>query len=79
MNIEIRKAATGQGDDYTTGCLLDYAYFDKNYKLIAADVIKWKLLDADPRAIQQILFTGTVNIKSRTYYILEQSRKKTAV
>ena len=21
---EIRKTATGQGDDYTTGCLLDY-------------------------------------------------------
>ena len=38
MDIEIRKAATGQGDDYTTGCLLDYGYFDKNYKLTAADV-----------------------------------------
>ena len=23
----IRKIATGQGDDYTTGCLLDYSYF----------------------------------------------------
>ena len=23
----IRKIATGQGDDYTTGCLLDYPYF----------------------------------------------------
>ena len=38
MDIEIRKAATGQGDDYTAGCLLDYGYFDKNYKLTAADV-----------------------------------------
>ena len=26
----IRNIATGQGDDYTTGCLLDYNYF-KNY------------------------------------------------
>ena len=24
---EIRSIATGQGDDYTTGCLLDYQYF----------------------------------------------------
>ena len=31
----IRKIATGQGDDYTTGCLLDYPYFKKYYKLIA--------------------------------------------
>ena len=56
---EIRKVSTGQGDDYyTTGCLLDFAYFEKNYRLIAADLSKQKALDADPRAIQQIIFTG---------------------
>ena len=31
----IRKIAAGQGDDYTTRCLLDYPYFKKYYKLIA--------------------------------------------
>ena len=45
------KAATGQGSGYATGSLLDYAYFDKNYNLIAADLSKQKELDADPRAI----------------------------
>ena len=35
---EVRKKSTGQGDDYTTGCLLDFVYFKKNYKLIAADL-----------------------------------------
>ena len=49
---EIRKISTGQGDDYTTGCLLDFAYFEKNYRLIAADLSKQKALDADSRAIQ---------------------------
>ena len=34
---EVRKVSTGQGDDYTTGSLLDYAYFKYNYKLIAVD------------------------------------------
>ena len=34
---EVRKVSTGQGDDYTTGSLLDYAYFKYNYKLIAID------------------------------------------
>ena len=57
---EIRKISTGQGDDYTTGCLLDFAYFEKNYRLIAADLSKQKALDADSRAIQQIIFTGII-------------------
>ena len=37
---EVRKLSTGQGDDYTTGCLLDFAYFEKNYRLIASDLSK---------------------------------------
>ena len=48
----IRRLATGQGDDYTTGCLLDYSYSKENYKLIAIDLSKQQALDADPRAIQ---------------------------
>ena len=49
---EIRKTATGQGDDYTTGCLLDYQYFKDHYNLIAIDLSKQKEFDADSRAIQ---------------------------
>ena len=36
----IRKIATGQGDDDTTGCLLDYTYFKEYYKMIAIDLSK---------------------------------------
>ena len=43
----IRKIAYGQGDDYTTGCLLDYPYFKENYKTIAIDLSKQQALDAD--------------------------------
>ena len=49
---EIRNISTGQGDDYTTGCLLDYSYFRRNYRLTATDLSKQKALDADSRAIQ---------------------------
>ena len=49
---KIRKISTGQGDDCTTGCLLDLAYSEKNYRLIAADLSKQKALNADSRAIQ---------------------------
>ena len=45
----IRKIAIGQGDDYTTGCLLDYPYFKDSYKKIAVDLSKQVVLDADPR------------------------------
>ena len=72
---EVRKVSTGQGDDYTTGCLLDFAYFEKNYRLIAADLSKQKALDADPRVIQQIIFTGQASGNVAVYYILEQSKE----
>ena len=49
---EIRKIATGKGDNYATGCLSDYDYFKKNYQLIAIDLSKQRKLDADPRAVQ---------------------------
>ena len=72
---EVRKVSTGKEDDYTTGCLLDFAYYEKNYKLIAADLSKQKAWDADSRAIQSIIFTGTVSAAVIIYYILEQSKE----
>ena len=72
---EIRKISTGQDDDYTTGCLLDFAYFKKNYRVIAADLGKQKALDAYPRVIQQIIFTGKASEDIVVYYILEQSKE----
>ena len=77
---EISKVLTGQGDDYTTGCLLDFSYFEKNYRLIAADSSKQKALDADSRAIQQIIFTGKIkatvaNTRVIIFYVLEKSKE----
>ena len=73
----IRKIATGRGDDYTTGCLLDYPYFKNSYKVIAIDLNK-QALDADPRAIQQINFTANLDRagNTRIYFILEESKEK---
>ena len=51
---ELKKVMTGKGEDYTTGSLFGFNYFDKHYKLVAVDLSKQKELDADPRAIQQI-------------------------
>ena len=48
----IRKITTGQRDDYTTGCLLDYNYFNKHYKKIAIDLSKQQALDVNPKAMK---------------------------
>ena len=61
---EIRKAATGQEDDYTAGCLLDYQYLKDHCNLIAVDLSKQNELDADSRAIQQIEFYGMLKTNS---------------
>ena len=48
---EIRKLTTGLGEDYITGCLLEYEYIKNHYRLIAVDLRSQKELDADPKTI----------------------------
>ena len=71
------RIVTGQGDDYTTGCLLDYSYFKENYKMIAIDLSKQQALDADPRAIQQMNFTANLDRAGNTtmFFIIEQAKE----
>ena len=68
----IRKTAIGQGDDYTTGCLLDYTYFKKYYKMIAVELSKQQALDVDPKAIQENLDRAE---NTRIYFILEEAKE----
>ena len=72
----IRKIATAQGDDYTTGCLLDYPYFKDSYEITAVDLSKQQALDADPRTNQQINFTANLGRagNTRIYFILEEAK-----
>ena len=72
---EIRKIATGKGDDSTTGCLLDYQYFKDHYQLIALDLSKQKELDADTRAIQQIEFYEKLGTNSQVCEVLKKSKE----
>ena len=69
----IQKLSTGQGDSYTTGCLLDYHYFNKYYKMIAIDLSKQQGLDADPKAIQKICFTGNLQQQAAILFIIEET------
>ena len=73
----IRKVATGQGDAYTTGCLLGYIYFKNYYKMIAVDLSKQQALDTDPKTIQQINFTSNLERDENTRFdfILEEAKE----
>ena len=77
----IRKIATGKGDDYTTGCLSDYSYFKNYYKIIAIDLNKQQELDADSRAIQQINFTANLDRDGNTtmFFIIEEAKETVLV
>ena len=72
---ELKKVMIEKGEDYTTGSLLDYNYFDKHYKLVAVDLSKQKELDADTRAIQQIEFKHMLETNSTIYWVLEKSKE----
>ena len=72
--------ATGKGDDYTTGCLLDYSYVKDHYKVIAIDLSKQQALDADPRAIQQINFTANLDRDwNETAFFINEEAKETVL
>ena len=75
----IQKIAIGQGDDYTTGCLLDYNYFNNYYKMISIDLSKQQALDADSKAIKQTNFTANLaregNTNTTMVFIIEEAKE----
>ena len=72
---------TGQGDDYATGCLLNYNYFNNYYKMIGIDLRKQTPIDTDSKAIQQINFTGSLNrsrnLNNNTMFLITEEVKET--
>ena len=78
--------ATGQGDDYTTCCLLDYNYVNEYYKMKAIDLSKQQALDADLKAIQHINFIENldrglnadgqiINVNATMLFITEEAKE----
>ena len=77
--------AVGQGDDYATGCLLDYNCFNNYHKMIGIDLSKQQVLNADPKAIQEINFTGNlnrqnakgqnINVNTKNFSLLKNRKK----
>lgn len=71
------KIVPGQGDNYATGCLLDYSYFIENYRSILKDLTKQYALDVDPKAIQHSSFTENLQHAGNTkMFLLSKKSKK---
>ena len=77
MYENIRKIATGPGGNYTTSFLLDYIYVRDYYKIIAVDLSKQRAISFNPKAIQQIYFTASLDRagNTRIYFILEEAKE----
>ena len=75
--MEILQKLIGQGNDYTTACLLDYPYFKDNYKLIAIDLSKQQTLDDSPKATEQHNFTGNLDWAEGAWmvFVLKEVKK----
>ena len=73
----ILKIATGLGDHYTIGCLLDYSHFKKYYKTIAMDLSKQQALDADPEAIKRNVIGQLVQAENTTMLFIIEEVKET--
>ena len=75
----IRKIMTSQRDDYTIRCLF-HPYFKKYHKLIATDLNKQQKLDADPKIMQQINFTGNLDkAEGLTMFSIIEEAKETVL
>ena len=68
----IRKISTGQGDYYTTGCLLHYNYFKEHYKMIVIDLSKQQELDYEN---QSVIFFIIEEAKETVLDFLERTVK----
>ena len=70
----LKKIATGQVNDCTTRCLLDYPYFKID---LAIYLSKQQKFDADPKAIQKINFTGNLDRAegAAMVFIIEEAKK----
>ena len=55
--------------------LRDYNYVKEHYKMVAIDLSKQKGLNSDPKAIQQINFTGNLENQTTIFFIFDEAKE----
>ena len=71
----IRKIATGGGDNYTTWCLLNYPHLEKYFELNEIDLSKQQKLDVNLKAIQLISFTGNLENDATMLFVIAKAKE----
>ena len=71
---------TGRSTDYSTGWLLDYDYYIKDFNIVGIDLSHQPILDSDPKINQQIEFvyklrSGDAAINYDLLTILEKEKQ----
>ena len=71
---------TGRSEDYSTGCLLGYDYYLKDFNIVGIDLSHQAVLDSDPKVNQQIEFvyklpSGAATISYDLFTILEKEKQ----
>ena len=69
----IQNIVTGREDNYKTGRLLDYNHFKNYCKMIVINLRKQQVLDAHPKAIQQVSFTGNIEQQATKFLIIKET------
>ena len=64
----IREILIGLGDDYTSGCQLDYSYFSKYFQMTAKKLREQQALESDPKTIQNLNKDADDNTKNVFHY-----------
>ena len=77
---ELLKMTTGRSEDYSTGCLLHYDYYTKDFNIAAIDLPHQVVFDSDPKINQQIEFiyklpSGDVVIDYDLLTVLEKEKQ----
>ena len=77
---ELLKTTTGRSEDYSTGCLLDYDYYLKDFNIVGIDLSHQAVLDSDPKINQQIEFvyklpSGDADINYDLLTVLEKEKQ----
>ena len=75
---ELLKMATGRSEDYSTGCLLDYDYYIKDFNIVGIDLSHQAVLDSDPKINQQIEFVYKLELGNAVinYHLLTVLKKE---
>ena len=69
------KLAIGRPEDCTTGCLIDYDYYVKDYNIAAIDLSHQPVLTSDPKVIQQIEYKLGNDVRANILTVLEKERQ----